>query len=132
MSCGFLDAALAHRVERLLDVLRRRLAEEADAVDGEEGEEEARDDLVEAEERELLPDEHRDAADDDVRFQNRLMRIAGPKAAPKPAQAYETISRMKLFGLKPRNTARLAITSTLAREIQTSSDCSASLWMSVR
>lgn len=47
------DAALAHRVERLLDILRRRLTEEADDVDGEEGEEEARDDLVEAEEREL-------------------------------------------------------------------------------
>ena len=76
------DAALPHGIKRLLDVLGRRLAQEADGDDGEKGEEEARDDLVEAEERELLPDEHRDAADDD----------AGDDAVPRralPEQAHE-------------------------------------------
>ena len=32
-----------------------------------------------------------------VLLQNRDMSIAGPKAAPKPAQAYETVSSIKLL-----------------------------------
>ena len=80
------DAALPHGIKRLLDVLGRRLAQEADGDDGEEGEEEARDDLVEAEERELLPDEHRDAACDDA-CDDAIARRALPEEAHEDGRA---------------------------------------------
>ena len=51
------DFTVSDFVKRVLDVLARRLAEEADAPDGEEGEQEARNDFIESEEGELLPDE---------------------------------------------------------------------------
>ena len=81
-SLDALDAALSHCVEGVLNLLCRRLVHEADDADGEEGEEEAGDDFVEAEEGELLPDEDSDATDDD----------AGDDAVPRralPEEAHE-------------------------------------------
>ncbi len=54
-----------------------------------------------------------------IRFQYRLSRIAGPKAEPKPAQAYPTKSRMVLFGFNDKSTAITAMTKTDNRPIMT-------------
>ena len=57
-----------------------------------------------------------------VRRQNNENSSAGPKAAPKPAQAYATISSMRLSGFIARAIAMAEIASTDIRLIHTSSD----------
>ena len=50
------------------------------------------------------------------RFQNSAQRTIGPKVAPKPAHAKDTISKTELSGLDAMNTAitEIATTATLA------------------
>ena len=53
------------------------------------------------------------------RFQKRLRRMAGPKAAPKTPQALDTRSMMEpAFGLEAMMRARRAITRTTTRPVQ--------------
>ena len=74
----YLYLALSHSIERVRDALCRLFVQEAHDVDGAEGEDEARDDLVEAEESELLPYEDGDAARDDTR-EDAVSRGAAPE-----------------------------------------------------
>ena len=70
--------ALSHGIERVRDALCRLFIQEAHDIDGAEGKDEARDDLVEAEEGELLPYEDGDAARDDAR-KDAVPRGAAPE-----------------------------------------------------
>lgn len=74
----YLYLALSHGVERVRDALCRLFIQEAHDIDGAEGKDEARDDLVEAEESELLPYEDGDAARDDAR-EDAVSRGAAPE-----------------------------------------------------
>ena len=51
-----------------------------------------------------------------VRFQNRENSISGPKVAPKPAQAKETMLNITLFSSMAITMAMAAITSRVMRE----------------
>ena len=50
-----------------------------------------------------------------VRFQKRLQSITGPNAAPKPAQANETILKMELSGFHARTIAIAATARIVSR-----------------
>ena len=49
------------------------------------------------------------------RFQNRLASITGPKAAPKPAQAKDTMPKMELSGSRASITPSTATITTVQR-----------------
>lgn len=50
-----------------------------------------------------------------VRFQNREKRTRGPKEAPKPAQAKETMLNTVLLGSQARKMATMAMPMTVPR-----------------
>ena len=52
-----------------------------------------------------------------VRFQNSENSMTGPKAAPNPAHAKDTISKIELSGFHAIKMEIIAITTTVAREI---------------
>ena len=77
-SAFYLYLALPHGVKCVRDALCRLFVQAAHDVDGAEGEDEARDDLVETEESELLPYEDGDAARDDA-CEDAVSRGAPPE-----------------------------------------------------
>ena len=50
-----------------------------------------------------------------LRFQKRANSTTGPKAAPKPAQAKDTMSKIELSGLDAMTMAITAMTITVPR-----------------
>ena len=64
-----------------------------------------------------------------VRFQNRANRITGPNAAPKPAQANETMSNTEESGFSASSAPITATTITVPRATHITSFSLAFLWM---
>ena len=50
-----------------------------------------------------------------IRFQNRARIITGPKAAPKPAQAKDTMRKTELLGFQARRMPTMAMPTTVSR-----------------
>ena len=50
-----------------------------------------------------------------VRFQNREKRTSGPKAAPKPAQAKDTMRKTELLGFQASRIPTTAMPMTVPR-----------------